>query len=529
MRDQGEGVPIAVVLGLGLTQIIGYGTLYYSFSILAPDMAKDLGWSVEQVFGLFSASLLAGGLIAPSLGRWMDRFGAATVMAVGSAVAALTLALCAWSPSVIVFTLGLVLLEVASGMVQYQAAFAALVEIRPRSAARSITYLTLIAGFASTLFWPITTGLHAVLSWREVYLVYAGLNLALCLPLHAWMMRYRATKRELDPAQVPAPVVGALAPAQRRLGFYLVAAAFALQGFTLSAVLVHMVPMLAGLGLGAAAVTIGALFGPAQVASRLVNMIFGTNLSPPALATLSAVLIVGAVVILQLSGTWLPGAVAFAVMLGLGSGINSIAQGSLPLWLFGSDGYGGLTGRMASVRLVAGAAAPFAFSMIATKSDISVSLISVSIVGSLGVVAFGAMYWQSQAFSKRLIKTGAASRHFCSIVNITSVNVEILGVNRPDYCITKTGLSMATRLFAARLAEEHIHAYEVRPGITMTEMTQPSREKYDRVIEEGLVPMRRWGDPSDIGEAVAGLATGGFKFSTGDAVFVDGGLHLYRL
>ena len=135
----------------------------------------------------------------------------------------------------------------------------------------------------------------------------------------------------------------------------------------------------------------------------------------------------------------------------------------------------------------------------------------------------------SQAFSKRLIKTGVAADHFCSIVNITSVNVEILGVNRPDYCITKTGLSMATRLFAARLADERIHAYEVRPGITMTEMTQPSREKYDRVIEEGLVPMRRWGTPGDVGEAVAALATGAFKFSTGDAVFVDGGLHLYRL
>ena len=135
----------------------------------------------------------------------------------------------------------------------------------------------------------------------------------------------------------------------------------------------------------------------------------------------------------------------------------------------------------------------------------------------------------SQAFSRRLIRTKAADTHFCSIVNITSVNVEMIGVNRPDYCVTKTGLSMATRLFAARLAEERIHAYEVRPGITMTEMTEPSREKYDRVIGDGLVPMRRWGEPADIGEAVAELASGAFRFSTGDAVFVDGGLHLYRL
>lgn len=135
----------------------------------------------------------------------------------------------------------------------------------------------------------------------------------------------------------------------------------------------------------------------------------------------------------------------------------------------------------------------------------------------------------SQAFSRKLIEEKTGASHFCSIVNITSVNVEILGINRPDYCITKTGLSMATRLFAARLADEKIHAYEVRPGITMTDMTQPSREKYDKVIDDGLVPMRRWGAPEDVGEAVANLATGAFKFSTGDAIWVDGGLHLYRL
>lgn len=135
----------------------------------------------------------------------------------------------------------------------------------------------------------------------------------------------------------------------------------------------------------------------------------------------------------------------------------------------------------------------------------------------------------SQKFSKALIASNASADHFCSIVNITSVNVEILGLNRPDYCITKAGLSMVTKLFAGRLAEEGIHSYEVRPGITMTDMTRPSREKYDKVIEEGLVPMRRWGAPEDVADAVAALASGAFKFSTGDAVSVDGGLHLYRL
>ncbi|EEF24435.1 conserved hypothetical protein, partial [Ricinus communis] len=109
----------------------------------------------------------------------MDRIGAATVLTVGSVLSALTLMLCAWSPSVVVFALAIILLEVSSGMVQYQAAFAALVESDPKTASRSITYLTLIGGFASTIFWPISAALMGYLSWREIYLIFAALNLVI--------------------------------------------------------------------------------------------------------------------------------------------------------------------------------------------------------------------------------------------------------------------------------------------------------------------------------------------------------------
>lgn len=134
----------------------------------------------------------------------------------------------------------------------------------------------------------------------------------------------------------------------------------------------------------------------------------------------------------------------------------------------------------------------------------------------------------TQAFARRLV-ADRQTDVFRSIVNVTSVNVEILGIDRPDYCMTKAALSTMTRLFAARLAEVGVHAYEVRPGMTMTGMTEPSRAKYDRVIAEGMVPLRRWGQPDDVGEAVAALADGAFRFSTGDAVYVDGGLHMHRL
>jgi len=382
-------VPAGIVSALGVTQIIGYGTLYYSFSILAPGMAKDLGISLEQVFAVFSVSLFIGGLSAPFIGRHMDKIGAATVMTLGSALAAFTLALCAWSPSVSLFALAIVLLEVSSGMVQYQAAFATLVESEPRTASRSITYLTLIGGFASTIFWPIAASLTGYLSWREIYLVFAAVNLLVCMPLHFWIMQSRTVGSEMEGAKTREAVIGALEPSVRGRGMLLVSLAFSLSGFTLAAILAHMVPMLGAIGLGSAAVVIGSLFGPAQVMSRLINMVFGKSLSPPALAIVSATLMVLGVLILGLSGNWLPGAVAFAICLGLGAGINSIAQGSLPLYLFGSVGYGAITGKMAAARLATGAAAPFAFAAATNRFGTNVSLFVIAALGVLGILAFG--------------------------------------------------------------------------------------------------------------------------------------------
>lgn len=230
------------------------------------------------------------------------------MMTIGSFLAALTLALCALSPSVAIFAAAVILLEISSGMVQYQAAFAALVENNPRSASRNITYLTLIGGFASTIFWPISAALAVHLDWREIYLVFAGLNLFLCMPLHFWIMRAGKTGSSADTtSRARETVVGALPSHTRRRGMILVSFAFAILGFTLSAILAHMVPMLGTVGLGAAAVVIGSLFGPAQVLSRLINMIFGKSLPPPALAVLSAVLIVLGILILLVTAAWLPG------------------------------------------------------------------------------------------------------------------------------------------------------------------------------------------------------------------------------
>ncbi len=383
--------PASVIWALGLTQIIGYGTLYYSFGALAPSMARDFGWSEEWVFGALSGSLLIGGLIAPTAGAWADRFGAAKLMTWGSIGAALALAICAIAPEPFSFVAGLVGIEIASAFVLYATAFAALAQVATGGAQRSITYLTLIAGFASTIFWPITTSLHDHMSWREVYLVFAALNLAICLPAHIWLARHTARRSALG-ATTYAPVVPLVPDDRRRLALILMLIGFALQGFVSSAILVHMVPMLGTLGLGAAGVFVTTLFGPAQVLSRVVNMRYGRSLSQPALAVIGDAFMPIALIVLLASAPWLPGAATFAGLFGLGSGISSIVSGTLPLALFGSSGYGRNLGLISSARLVVSSFAPFVLSVIAAAS-VTLALWAVVAIGFAAAIAFASIWW----------------------------------------------------------------------------------------------------------------------------------------
>jgi 3-oxoacyl-[acyl-carrier protein] reductase len=136
-------------------------------------------------------------------------------------------------------------------------------------------------------------------------------------------------------------------------------------------------------------------------------------------------------------------------------------------------------------------------------------------------------YFLTQSVANAMIANPAATRR--GIVFITSVSAEMASVNRGDYCVSKAGLSMAAKLFAVRLAAVDIPVYEVRPGIIVTDMTAGVKEKYDRLIAEGLVPQGRWGTAEDVGRAVAALLAGSLPFSTGDVLNVDGGLHLQRL
>jgi 3-oxoacyl-[acyl-carrier protein] reductase len=142
-------------------------------------------------------------------------------------------------------------------------------------------------------------------------------------------------------------------------------------------------------------------------------------------------------------------------------------------------------------------------------------------------------YFLTQRVARQMIEqvqSGiAGSFGLPRIVTISSISAYTASTNRGDYCISKSGLAMMTALFAARLAEFGINVYEIRPGIIATDMTAGVQEKYDKLIEEGAWPIRRWGQPEDVGRAVASIARGDLPYSTGEIINVDGGFHLRTL
>jgi MFS family permease len=380
--------PALPVLLLGITQIIGYGTVYYSFAILAGDIARSFGWSVAWVMGAFSLALLVGGLTAPLAGRLVDRHGAGPVMVAGSAAAAAALFLTSLAPGPVAFVAGLVAVELASPFILYDAAFAALVQLCGSRGGIRITHLTLIAGFASTVFWPLTTWLHQHLDWRETMQLFAALNLVICLPVHMAVARIRPYQEprtgDTGTASRDEPT---LPPAVQGRAFLLVASGFALSGFLLSAALTQMVPMLEALGLDASALWVAALFGPAQVLVRFVNMLVGVRAHPLTVALLAVTLLPLSAVLLAATAPSVAGAALFAILLGFGSGLKSIVQGTVPLVLFGSAAYGTRLGKMAFARQFLAAFAPFAFAFLIDAAGARVALIVFVAIALAGLAA----------------------------------------------------------------------------------------------------------------------------------------------
>jgi MFS family permease len=356
VRDFTHG-PWRAVPVLGVTQILAWGSIFYTPVLMVPLIVADRGWSIAFGMGGFSVGLLTAGLVAPYVGRSIDRFGGHVVMTIGSLIGALGLFLIVQAASKPAYFAVWMVLGVAMAAGLYDAAFASLGRIFGNAARRPITALTLAGGFASTVSWPATHFLIEAFGWRDTYLLYAALLALVAAPLHALALpRDRHQAADTAPSQAQAPVK-VLPP--HGLPFVLVASAFASYAFVPSGLSAHLLAIFARAGIDSGTVVwIGALFGPAQVGARLIEFAFGRDLHPLWVARFALTALLCAFVVLALAGISVPAAAAFALMFGGANGLVTITRGAVPLALFGASGYGRLMGRLAGPWLLMQAAAP---------------------------------------------------------------------------------------------------------------------------------------------------------------------------
>lgn len=370
-----------IVAALGATMTVGYASSYYIPAVLAVPMAEDLGVSPVWVFGAFSFSLAISALIGPWAGARVDGGAGRGVLMASNLVFAAGLALLAASQSLAMLFTGWAIIGLGMGIGVYEVGFATLASIYGKDARGPITGITLIAGFASTVGWPLSGIMLATWGWREACLGWAMIHLCLALPLNAWLPKGvgaapKATLALTEDSSAPS-----------RLALSLLAFVFAASWFNSTAMAAHLPGLLQEAGATTAvAIAAGALIGPAQVAARLMEFTLLRRFHPLVSTRLAAAAHpVAAVALVTFGG---PAAYMFAILHGAGNGILTIAKGTLPLALFGAAGYGKRLGWLNAPSRILQAAAPLIFGAALTSWGLS----AIWLTAGIGLAATAALF-----------------------------------------------------------------------------------------------------------------------------------------
>ena len=369
-----------VVTALGISQTLAWGSSYYLPAILADPIAASLGIPRTGVFAAFSIALLIAAVAGPYVGRAIDRNGGRAVLVLSNVVLAAGLVMLAAASGPITLVAAWLVLGVGMSLGLYDAGFAALARLYGTAARGAITGITLIAGFASTISWPVSTMLNAELGWREACLVWAALNLVLGLPLNRFLLP--------APSDAPheTPRAAGLASWRPYREMFLLAFVFAAAWFVTGAMAAHIPALLQQAGVTPLqAVAAAALVGPAQVAARLAEFFLLRRIHPLVSARIAAALHPAGAVLLCIFGP--SSAVLFVVLYGAGNGLLTIARGTLPLAIFGPQGYGERSGLLGAPARAAQAFAPLLFALILD----GMGLWSVLVSAGLCLAALGAL------------------------------------------------------------------------------------------------------------------------------------------
>jgi len=352
-----SGRQLPVILALGTTQTLAWASSVYLPALVADPIAHDLGISANWIFGAYSGALVIAGLLGPRIGRQIDRIGGRPVLSFSNLMLAGGLALLAFTQSIPVLVAAWVLLGVGMGYGLYDAAFGALGRIYGEAARGAITGITLMAGFGSTIGWPLTAYGLAHIGWRDTCLAWAAAHIVIGLPLNLLMLP-RVPDAKAATKDEPKPHI----PIDRTMA--LLALAFALVWIVTGAMAAQFPRILEAAGAShLEAVAAGALIGPAQVLARVVEISFLSRYHPIVSARLAFVMHPIGALIMALAGGGAAASV-FAIFHGAGNGVITIARGTLPLAIFGPRNFGYRLGLLGAPARMAQAPAPLIFGLL---------------------------------------------------------------------------------------------------------------------------------------------------------------------
>jgi len=377
-----KGGRVIVVAALGTTQTIAWASSYYMPAILGKPIAQTLHLPTSVFFGLFSGALLLSAVIGPSVGRLIDRHGGRGLLAASNLVIAAGLIILATAHGVAGLAVAWTVLAIGLGMGLYDPAFATLTWLYGRQARSAITGITLIAGFASTIGWPLSALLLDEWGWRVACLFWSGLNILLAAPLNWLMLPRHKRAAALTPTAAQSSTPDPPRAAMPILAFF-----FAATWFVQGAMAAHLPGLLQAAGASSTtAIAAAALVGPAQVGARIIEFSLLRSFHPVISARLASLLHPIGAVILVVLGT--PGIAAFALLHGAGNGMITIAKGTLPLALFGPQGYGLRSGLLSASARVLQSAAPFLFGLLLDRVGIE----AIGLSAGLCLAAFGSLF-----------------------------------------------------------------------------------------------------------------------------------------
>jgi len=379
-----------VITALGIGQILAWGTSFYFPAVFAEPIVAETGWSLGYVVAGTSLGLLVAGLISPQVGRIIDKRGGRPVLLASSLCYAAGLAGIGASPFLPAYLASWVLIGIGMGTGLYDAVFAALGRMYGSEARTPITNLTLFGGFASTVCWPLSAFMIEHVGWRAACFVYAGLHLFLVLPLQMAVVRAaHATE-----AAAPGGQQGhkeTLPVRNEMLIFALLGAVLSLAAGIGSIVVVHLLIFLQARGLDfAVAVSLGTLFGPAQVGARVIERLFGSHYHPVWTMIASCTLMAGGLALLYGA---VPALMLIILLYGAGYGISWIGRGTLPLALFGPVRFPRLMGKLAFPSLIIQALAPSAGAFLIDFHGVNATIGVLTLLALINVALIGTLWW----------------------------------------------------------------------------------------------------------------------------------------